>query len=42
VVVWCGNLLKFAKIQNGKMENFKDLEVDFASSVDIQRVIATL
>ena len=42
VVVWCGHLLKYAKINKGQLEKFKDLEVDFAPSVDIQRVIATL
>jgi hypothetical protein len=42
VVIWCGNLLKFAKIVKGKLEPFIDLKVDFEGTVEIQRVIATL
>jgi hypothetical protein len=29
VVVWCGNLLKYAQIIKGKLQTFKNLDVDF-------------
>jgi hypothetical protein len=41
-VVWCGNLVKYAKIIDGKLQIFQDLEVDLEGTVEIQRIIATL
>jgi len=35
IVVWCGNLLKYAKIEDQRLGKFKDLEVEFEGSVEI-------
>lgn len=41
-VVWCGNQLKFSKIDKCRLQKFENLEVEFSDAVEIQRVLRTL
>jgi hypothetical protein len=41
-VIWCGNELKFAKINKCRLYKFEPLDVQFAKNTEIQRVLRTL